>query len=136
MVRKHDPDAVHLRLRVGSGLLRKLEQAAKRANRSLNNEVVTRLDSSFRAPVADTGEEQRMKALADQMAEMRRELDAIKHQAVAVRARPHEAADHGMKDATEAALQAIQQALSIEPGTGAETEQPTDKQAGQRRAKS
>ena len=73
MVQKHDPDTVHLRLRVDGKLLRKLEQAAKRANRSLNNEVVTRLDASFHS-----GGEDRVEALADQMAEMRRELDAIK----------------------------------------------------------
>jgi hypothetical protein len=73
MVRKHDPNAVNLRLRIDPKLLRKLEQATKHSGRSLNSEITWRLDSSFR----DSGED-RVKALADQMTEMRRELDAIK----------------------------------------------------------
>jgi Arc-like DNA binding domain len=47
MVRKHDPDAAHLRVRLDGKLRRQLEQAAKRNNRSTNSEIVDRLERSF-----------------------------------------------------------------------------------------
>jgi ferredoxin-thioredoxin reductase catalytic subunit len=63
MVRKHDPDAAHLRVRLDGDLLRQLEQAAKRNNASLNGEVVERLRQSFtkdaiRAVIKETAHEQ------------------------------------------------------------------------------
>src|SRR5262245_60447666 len=47
MVRKHDPDAVHLRLRLTGQLRRRLEQAATRNSNSLNAEIIDRLERSF-----------------------------------------------------------------------------------------
>jgi hypothetical protein len=47
MVRKHDPDAVHLRVRVEGTLRRRLEQAAKRNNRSVNAEIVAAVERWF-----------------------------------------------------------------------------------------
>jgi hypothetical protein len=47
MVRKHDPDAVNLRLRIKGSLLHRLERAAPQNHRSLNGEIIDRLERSF-----------------------------------------------------------------------------------------
>src|SRR5262249_49076413 len=47
MVRKHDRDAAHLRVRLDGRLLRRLEQATQRNNTSMNGEIVDRLEKSF-----------------------------------------------------------------------------------------
>lgn len=47
MVRKHDPDAVNLRVRIKGPLLHRLERAATRNHRSLNGEIIDRLERSF-----------------------------------------------------------------------------------------
>src|SRR5262245_16786194 len=47
MVRKHDPKAAHLRVRIDGKLLRQIEKAALQNDQSVNSEVVDRLERSF-----------------------------------------------------------------------------------------
>src|SRR5262245_47943539 len=47
MVRKHDPKAAHLRVRLDGKLLRQIEKAALQNNRPMNAEIVERLERSF-----------------------------------------------------------------------------------------
>jgi hypothetical protein len=51
---RHDPKAAHLRVRLASSLLGRLEQAARRNERSMNAEIVERLEGSFAKDEIDT----------------------------------------------------------------------------------
>src|SRR5215475_9719949 len=78
MVRKHDPNAAHLRVRMAAALLRKLDQAARKNNRSMNAELVARIEQSFQSDEVNVLTEANVrKMLAESHAKYRAELDRL-----------------------------------------------------------
>src|SRR5262245_34661284 len=144
VVRKHDPDAAHLRVRIDGRLLRRLEQAAKRSNRSLNNEVVTRLDASFRADPAEIdAARERLRARLDEaekiMAKGRQQMAEIdeERRADGERQRAMIEKNEALRDEARAILAAITrgaEALGISLD-GDVTQQIADRVRESKRAK-